>query len=184
MSITGANISPPASPTFAGTDLVNESHECQDTTSGKIGRRPIIRCVRSRGASERPLILQQLSANTHLQLFRLDVSQVQYGTPHFEPLFCLGGKIYFLAVSIEIINSQSTAMLLAGERKIVRLRRGPSMRKGAPRGPKDRREDAGGAFILQATAARVIAACSFKVQHSLHGRLIEGFRPLFSIPGC
>ena len=74
MGMTGANISPPPSPTFAGTDLVNESHECHNTISGKIGRRPIIRCIRNRGASEKPLILQQLSANTDLQLFRLDVS--------------------------------------------------------------------------------------------------------------
>ena len=43
------------------------------------------------------------------------------------------------------------------------------MRKEAARGPKDRREDAGGAFVLRATAAaRVIAACSFEVQHLLH----------------
>lgn len=74
MGMTGANISPPPSPTFAGTDLVNESHECHNTISRKIGRRPIIRCIRNRGASEKPLILQQLSANTDLQLFRLDVS--------------------------------------------------------------------------------------------------------------
>jgi hypothetical protein len=97
MSITtklAFTISPPPNPSFAGTDLVGESHEFHNTISGI--QQKVVYSTHSR-IEERltaPLTLkpQQLSANAHLQLFQPDVSQV----PHtFNPSIVWR---YFLAV--------------------------------------------------------------------------------------
>jgi hypothetical protein len=58
MSITtklAFTISPPPNPSFAGTDLVGESHEFHNTTSGNTAEGRLFDAFQNRGASDSPL---------------------------------------------------------------------------------------------------------------------------------